>query len=91
MSCADIIQESALNSTYKYRDTTMLKAGQRLKRCMISSRFVVIISLAFSPDGQYIASVGWDQSLRLYRLADGSPVNEFHASSDGTVRVWEVR
>jgi WD40 repeat protein len=43
--------------------------------------------LAVSSDGQWLASGGLDQSVRLWNIADGKPVGKLEGSESGIVSV----
>jgi WD40 repeat protein len=46
-----------------------------------------VASLAISPDGQWLASASWDQSLRMWDLSTGSPKANVIAHSQGLLTV----
>ncbi len=46
-----------------------------------------VTSVAFSPDGALLASGAWDNTVRLWRVADGAPLRTLEGHTD---RVWSV-
>jgi WD40 repeat protein len=46
-----------------------------------------VTTLAFSPDGQTLASGGWDDSIRLWEVATGTELRKIHAHQAIVARV----
>ena len=45
------------------------------------------MSVSFSPDGQTLASSGWDRTVRLWDVASGQPIAVLEGHTDGVISV----
>ncbi|MEO1352922.1 MAG: WD40 repeat domain-containing protein [Cyanobacteria bacterium J06635_15] len=58
-----------------------------LTRCVFTQTFESLIALAFSPDGQLLATGDMDGEPRLWQVSDGQPIQTFERHKEA---IWSV-
>ena len=64
-----------------------MRPAPKLSDTLTVDQIATVWSVAFSPDGQHIASSGEDRTIRLWRARDGAPLRTL---TGHTLNVWSV-